>query len=272
MRALVLGGLGAVGGVVVDVLREWGHDVTPAGRRAPQGGLAVDLRVGDGLTRLAEAARDHDVVVNASGVEDPRIATALDGAVLVDISATARYLESLAGVAVDADAGVVLGAGLAPGLTTVLVAGLDPASGDEIDVAIVLGSGEKHGTAAVEWTAGLLGTPLHDPGEDRTIVNLRDRCTLTDISGRRRVFLRADFPDHLLVGVPRGALVRSQLAFSSPVATAALAVASYAPASAEPSAVPRAWGPMSGVSSRSTGQPAAGSARGAGGSRAPRAS
>lgn len=228
MRALVLGARGAVGRVVAEELRAQGHDVTPAGRSTADGCARIDLTAPDGLAALRDEAASHDAVVNASGVEDPAIGGALSGATLVDVSATASYLDRLAREA-PKHAGIVLGAGLVPGLSTILLHALNARPGDDLDLAVVLGGGEAHGAAAVAWTAGLAGRPLHDPPEAEPIMNLREARHLPGPRGPRR-HLRADFPDHLLVGAPRGADVRSYLAVDSRLATAALAVIGRLPA------------------------------------------
>ncbi|GAC67011.1 NAD-dependent epimerase/dehydratase family protein [Gordonia soli] len=228
MKSLVLGARGAVGRVVVDRLRSDGVEVVPAGRTPPSGGVRVDLGASDGLSALARAARGVDVVVNASGVEDPRIGMHVGSTPLVEISATAAYLDALATDAA-ADATVVLGAGLAPGLSTAMIDALAVEPGDEVDMLISLGSGEAHGAAAVEWTARLIGADLHDPPERRPVRNLIDVHRGEDPGGRRRRYLRADFPDHLLLGRSRDVTVRSHLALSSPLATASLGLVARVP-------------------------------------------
>lgn len=221
MRFLVIGARGAVGRTASDVLEAAGHRVTPAGRSAPPGGIAVDLSADAGRTALREAVSDHDVVINASGIEDPRIAGLLGDTALVDASATAEYLAQLSAAAEDTGASIVLGAGLAPGLSTLLVAEVASEPGDDVDLAIVLGGGETHGAAAVEWTAALAGREVWDAPEDSAVFNLRQRRRLPTASGERSC-LRADFPDDLLIGRARGVAVRSFLATDSALTTAAL--------------------------------------------------
>lgn len=199
MKSLIIGARGAIGRATASALRRAGHSITLAGRSAFEGGTAIDLSTDAGLAALREAASVHDVVINASGVEDPRIAGLLGGAVLVDASATAEYLARLSAAAVSAGAGVVIGAGLAPGLSSVLVAAIAHRPGDEVDLAIVLGAGETHGTAAVEWTASLAGRQVWEAPEARAVFNFRQRRRLPTSSGERWC-LRADFPDDLLIG------------------------------------------------------------------------
>lgn len=220
MRMLVLGARGTVGRVVVDHLRALGHDVTPAGRSVGTDGARVDLSDPPGHRALHELARFHDAVVNASGIEDPKLATVASAALFVDISATAAYLGALSAAA-PSGARILAGAGLVPGLSTVLLNALDARSKDDLDLAVVLGGGEAHGSAAVAWTAALAGQPVYAPPEGHVVVNFEESRRLPGAFGVRR-HLRADFPDHILVGAPRQVSVRTYLAVDSRLSTAAL--------------------------------------------------
>lgn len=162
-----------------------------------------------------------DVVLDLSGLEIPGIQESVRSTPVVDVSASGAHVERLV-AGVPADGSVLIGAGIAPGASTVLVRALDPRPGDEIDVAVVLGAGEAHGAAAVRWTAGLAGASLHAPPENSTVVNFRSSRRLPTPTGRPRLHLRADFPDDLIVGRASGAKVRSWLAMDSRVATSAL--------------------------------------------------
>ena len=218
MRALVLGGTGAVGRVIVDELTRAGHRATAAGRRSSS--ARIDLSAPAGLPQLTAVAAGYDVVINASGVELPELAAACAPAAFVDISATGRYLEALT-AAVPAGQSVLVGAGLAPGLTTLLVHALATRPGDEVDLGIALGTGEAHGPAAVAWTAGLAGSAVHRAPEPGVVPNLRGARRLPSPTGERS-YLRADFPDHVLPGVPTGITVRSYLATGGRATTRAL--------------------------------------------------
>ena len=237
MHVLLLGHRGAVGTVISRELTAAGHHVTGASRSS-----GVDLR-GD-LSSLAALAADSDAVVNASGIERPDLAAATGATPLIEISATSAYLDALRAAAAGP---VVLGAGLAPGLSTVLVAALDALPGDEVDVFVMLGSGEAHGAAAVEWTASLVGSDVYQPPEGGVVRNLMSSrrlplAAVADGSGKARPsgerageragrrFLRADFPDHVLLGDELGLTIRSYLALSSPLMTGALGAIARVPA------------------------------------------
>lgn len=227
MKVLLLGARGAVGRVIMTVLQQSGHTVIPAGRAAPAGGVSLDLHSGRGWRELEAVAHQYDLVINASGVEDLRTAQAASGSALVELSASAAYLDRLARKAPDG-MGVLLGAGLAPGLSTILIAALESKPGDDIDVGVLLGGGEKHGEASVNWTASLVGREVYLPPEGRAVQNLIERRRLLTAKGTR-TFYRADFPDHLLIGQKRGLRVRSYLAADSRIATGALGVAGSRP-------------------------------------------
>lgn len=231
MRVLVLGARGAVGRELVAQLSASGDSVVAAGRTPPDGGIAVDLSTEEGLARLGRISGTVDVVVNASGVERPEIAAFVGATPLVEISATGRYLDQLARHASRHGARVLLGAGLVPGLSTVMAAEISGRPGDSIDVMVMLGSGEVHGAAAVEWTSRLIGTDVHAPPEVVRVPNLRSWRRSAVPGERPRSYLRADFPDHVLIGRPRDRQIRSYLALSSRAATASLAVLARAPRS-----------------------------------------
>ncbi len=224
MKALLLGASGAVGTTIRRMLEREGQSVTAASR-SEQGGQRIDLRGDFGtLTRLSA---EHDVVINASGIERADLATATAGAPLVEISATASYLERLRSAA---SVPVVLGAGLVPGLSTMLAASVRTMSSDEVDVFVMLGSGEQHGPAAVAWTAGLVGVDLHHPPEGAAVRNFRQRVRAAGPDRRIRTYLRADFPDHVLLANGRGvAGIRTYLTLGSAPLTAALGLVGRMP-------------------------------------------
>lgn len=228
MKALVLGARGAVGSAASHILRENGHEVVGAGRRAPEDGVAIDASTSSGLARLRREAARVDVVLDASGLESAAVQSAVGTTPLVDVSATAPHLERLA-AGVPHGGAVLLGAGIAPGLSTVLIRSLDPQPGEKVDVAIMLGAGEAHGPAAVEWTTRLAGADVYAAPEAHPIANLRSRRRFPRLDGTRREHLRADFPDDLLVGRSLGIEVRSWLALDSRLATAALRLVGAVP-------------------------------------------
>jgi saccharopine dehydrogenase-like NADP-dependent oxidoreductase len=226
---LVLGGYGAVGAPVVDELRAQGHTALTAGRDPTRADRPVDLRE-RGLRAYAEALDGIDVVVNAAGVEDPRVvsAAAERGTAFVDVSATGGYLAELERLA--SAAPVVLSVGLAPGLTTLLAADLHAARPDApIDIAVLLGAGDAHGEAASEWVASLLGRRFPDPATGAAVRNFtRPRAFELPGHGRRRL-ARADFSDQHVLTNDFGVPVRTYFGLDSRAATTALALLTRLP-------------------------------------------
>jgi NAD(P)-dependent dehydrogenase (short-subunit alcohol dehydrogenase family) len=231
MRALVLGGYGAVGTGVVEELRAHGHVALAAGRDPARADLAMDLRE-SGLRTYEAALHGIDVVVNAAGVEDPRPvnAAAERGVAFVDVSATAGYLGALERLTPAAP--VVLSVGLAPGLTTLLAADVHTARPDAaIDIAVLLGAGDAHGAAATEWVAGLLGRRFADPATGALVRNFtRPRTFELPGHGLRRL-PRADFSDQHVLTADLGVPVRTYLGLDSRAATAGLSLLTRLPGS-----------------------------------------
>lgn len=193
MTIIVTGGYGAVGRAASTALGAWfPGDVLATGRNidkarqltAATGNTVlpaqVDLTHAGELEHLLDDAR---VLVACTEHDNARIAeTCLRrGIHYVDVSASHTVLteiERLDDLARRHSAAAVLSVGLAPGLTNLLAADcarrLDTVRG--IDIAVLLGLGERHGRAAVEWTLDTLrARPPHArpqrvrfPGEPRS--------------------------------------------------------------------------------------------------------
>lgn len=225
MKVLVLGGYGAVGRHVVAALREGGDTAYTAGRDPARADRVVDLRRGD----LTRALGGIDVVVNAAGAEQPRlVAQATDvGAAFVDMTATTGYVHAVE--AMSPAAPVLLSVGLAPGLTTLLAAAAYADSPGPVDIALVLGAGEKHGPAATAWSYGLIGRRFPDTGGGPPVRNYtRGRTFALPGLGRRRLY-RTDFSDQHTLTRELGAPVRTYFGVDSRAATAALALLTRVP-------------------------------------------
>jgi hypothetical protein len=240
MRALVLGGYGAVGAPLVRHLREAGIESSVAGRDAARADVPLDLA---DTGALETAARAVDVVVNASGREDADVARAAvrAGAVFVDITATTAYARELERI----DGPVLLGVGLAPGLTGLLAAQVAATGAGPVEILVGIGAGERHGAAAAEWTYRLLGERFDDP-DGSTVRNFTRPQSISlppAVSSEYRAFpaVRADFADQHALTSSLGVPVRTHLRMDSRIATLGLATLTWVPAlrSVAPS---RMWG------------------------------
>jgi len=149
-RMLVLGGYGAVGREAVVALRDWyDGELIVAGRNPGKGELRLD--VGD-RAALEHAVSDVDVVLNCVERDNSLVAEVClrHGVHYLDVTATPevlRAIEALNPIAGESTA--VLSVGLAPGVTNLLAA---LCTGREVKVGVLLGAGERHGRAAIEWT------------------------------------------------------------------------------------------------------------------------
>lgn len=228
-RILVIGARGAVGAAAARALQAGGHDAVAVSRHPGPGGIAADVTTASGRAALARAAQGAAAVIDASGLEIAEVQDAIGDVPLVDVSATASHLDRVRRRA-GASGTVVAGAGIAPGLSTVLVRALDAQPGDEVDVAVMLGGGERHGDAAVDWTVRLAGADVYAAPEAAPVRNLRSARRIAAPGSAAMTHLRADFPDDLLLGRAGGFAVRSWLAMDTGFATGALRVVGALPA------------------------------------------
>ncbi|CCK32261.1 hypothetical protein BN159_7882 [Streptomyces davaonensis JCM 4913] len=171
-RVLVIGGYGAVGTAVASRLAEFlPGRVVPAGRdemRARRlGGVRVDVGDPDGFRRVLDKLADVRAVVLCVEPEDASLAEVCleRGIHLVDVGASRDLLDAVADlddVAAGAGATAVLSVGVAPGLTNLLAQRAHEAVGgaERLDLTVLLGSGERHGTDAVRWTVEGLAEPV----------------------------------------------------------------------------------------------------------------
>jgi saccharopine dehydrogenase-like NADP-dependent oxidoreductase len=230
MRALVLGGYGVSGAPAVEMLRAGGDSAVAAGRDPARADRVIDLRAPD-RAAFVDALDDVDVVVNAAGGEDPGLvaAAANRGVAFVDITATRSYVAAIERLAPRAP--VLLSVGLAPGLTNLLAAAVHEATPGRqgIDIALVVGAGERHGAAGVAWSFGLLGRRFADPATGRRVRNYtRPRRFELPGLGRRRLY-RADFSDQHVLTRDLGVGVRTYFGLDSRAATATLATLTWLP-------------------------------------------
>jgi hypothetical protein len=228
LRVLILGGYGAVGARIAHELRVAGDTALIAGRDPARADRVVDLRAAD-TSPLVAALSDVDVVVNSAGIEDPALAGLVTrhGAAFVDITATTDYVAALERL--DPARPVLVSVGLAPGLTNLLAAAVHAVAPGPVDLAVMLGAGERHGAAGVAWSYGLLGRRFRDPATDIRIRNYtRPRRFDLPGLGRRRLY-RVDFSDQHALTRDLGVPVRTYFGLDSVPATTTLAALTWIP-------------------------------------------
>jgi hypothetical protein len=211
------------------MLRDDGQTVVAAGRNTGRADAVIDLD-DPALAAYRATLSDIDVVVNASGAENPRLAAFAgeSGCAFIDISATAGYLDQLRQLPPHRP--IIVDVGLAPGLTNLLAVAVhtQARTPGPIDLTVVLGAGERHGVAATDWSYRLLGAHFHD--DDRRIRNYTQPEKFTLPGHRRpRRLVRLDFSDQHTLRRELNVPVRTFFGLDSRFATAALAVLTWLP-------------------------------------------
>lgn len=198
-RCLVLGATGSVGGLVARRLTRGGGNVLVASRseqaaRSVSASIAGTQAVTVDVTEQGwEIPRDVTVVVDCTGTDQE--ATALratdSGCAYISVSASLPHTNRLFGLhsrVRKSPGSVVVGAGLAPGISTMLAHRLlldDPESAVRIDV--VLDAFDSFGSAAATFTTELVGTTFPHPCSGHLILNFSDPTTLNSPGGFGRV-------------------------------------------------------------------------------------
>ncbi|MEK8128225.1 saccharopine dehydrogenase NADP-binding domain-containing protein [Paenibacillus filicis] len=242
-QIVVVGGYGHVGQTVCRELAAlFPGQVYAAGRsleRAEQfsretGGVVKPMRLDIHGTPEPSALADIRLLVMCVDQTDTVFVRAClsQGIDYLDITADDRFLSRAEGLHRDAEQGgatAVLSIGLAPGLTNLLAAYasrlLDRT--DTIDISIMLGLGDQHGKAALEWTVDNLSTTyaVVEHGSNRRVSSFTDgRRTDFGASLGRRTAYRFNFADqHALARTLGAPSVATRLCFDSAAITGLVA-------------------------------------------------
>ena len=163
-RALVIGAQGVLGAVMVRAFEAAGWMVRSGARRPRSGQVEVDL---DRRDSIAAAVDEDELVVNTVPHPDLLVERYVleHGGALINVSdlpaAAARSLRAVAG---GARGTVVMNAGLAPGVTTIVAADLlrmHPAA-SELEIVFTLSLSVGRGPASAEFVhRGLTAVPRH---------------------------------------------------------------------------------------------------------------
>lgn len=238
-QILIVGGYGKVGGRISELLcKKYPGKVIAAGKsldkaeafsRKLEGkvipmALDVNKRIDE---RFFESVKLVVMCLDQTDTEFVKTCL-MTGTAYIDISANYDFLSSIEALdeaAKTASVSAVLSVGLAPGLTNLMaqeaVRKMD--SCDEIQITVMLGLGEKHGRAAIEWTVDQMNTrfTVQENGKMREVNSLSDglKVNFHGELGRHKAF-RYHFADqHTLprtLGIPS---VSTRLCFDSRAAT-----------------------------------------------------
>ena len=220
-RILIIGGYGHVGQRIARRLVAARRPVMLAGRDGAKA-RTVAARLGCEATILdlerpetwTKPLSTASVVICCLDTRSAELARAVleRGVRLIDISATdsvLRRIEQLDDLARGTGALAVLSVGLAPGLTNLLVQEARAQSPDatRFRIGVLLGLGDSHGTAAIDWT--LRGLAPLAPGEIQPLRFGDDRRPLPSIPfdfSDQHSLMRRGFPE-----------VETRLALASPL-------------------------------------------------------
>ncbi|WP_331771094.1 saccharopine dehydrogenase NADP-binding domain-containing protein (plasmid) [Embleya sp. NBC_00888] len=176
---VLIGGYGAVGTEVGRTLAPWfpgrvlpaGRDLDRARRGAAElggafGGARVDVTEPGSVVRLLTEYRPAAVVLCVEPPDAEIARLCLSGGVpIVDVGASHHLLAATAALrdtAASTGARALLSVGVAPGLSNLPArrAHTEVGGADRIEITIVLGAGERHGTDAIRWTLDGLAAPV----------------------------------------------------------------------------------------------------------------
>ncbi|WP_372630484.1 saccharopine dehydrogenase family protein [Cohnella sp.] len=242
-RIVVVGGYGAVGSLICEELgRRFPGKVYAAGRSLERAerfsrameGRVLPMRLDIGRPVDPRELADVKLVVMCLDQGDASFVSTcfLSGAHYIDVSANLSFLARVEALRDEAERGgstAVVNVGLAPGVTNLLALEahrrLDRT--EAIEITILLGLGDRHGKAAVEWTVDNLGASFEITKNNRTeMTGSFTDPRVTDFRGaigRKRAY-RFPFSDQRSLpgslGVPS---VSTRLTFDSGAVTALLA-------------------------------------------------
>jgi NAD(P)-dependent dehydrogenase (short-subunit alcohol dehydrogenase family) len=208
-RVLVVGAQGAMGTLTVRAFQRAGWAVRAAARRPTPGQVHLDLGRPESV---AAALEEHELVVNT--VPDPEVRAERHvlehGGALINVSALpAAVGRSLRAVAGGARGTVVMNAGLAPGVTTIVAADLlrqRPAA-DELDIVYTFSLATPRGPASVDFIhRGLTALVRH-----RTAL-----VSLPWPFGERRCLGFGEGDAGWLGGIAEGRIVRQYVCVAEP--------------------------------------------------------
>lgn len=241
---MVIGGYGHVGAQICTLLgRSFPGKVYAAGRSLEKARRFCDSTGGAVRPLRFDLAEPVDpqwlkrvkLVVMCLDQQDPAflLACLRSGTDYVDVSANGAFfaaLDALGDSAGPLHGTAVLSVGLAPGLTNLLAARASRALAQtrSIDISVMLGLGDSHGQAAIEWTVDNLHAayPVTEAGRQVTVRSFSGGQA-TDFGGNlgRRKAYRFPFSDQQTL--PRTLQVPSvatRLCFDSRLSTAVLAL------------------------------------------------
>ncbi|MEL7833521.1 saccharopine dehydrogenase family protein [Fodinibius sp. Rm-B-1B1-1] len=242
---LIVGGYGSVGSVISQHLsKTYPNRVIVAGRSFDKAEhlcqklnhRATPLRCDINNTkRYSELLNDVTLVIMCIDQNDTSFVQYCfsEGIMYIDITAGYEFLsevEKLDDIAVENNATGVLSVGLAPGITNLLAKHCKNQLAEtiELDIHLLLGSGEKHGTAAYHWMLDNLNTKYLIKGikQDYTVESFSDpkEVYFNSELGKRKTYLFNLSDQHVIANNIEGVRVFTRVCFESSLITNLIAL------------------------------------------------
>ncbi|WP_033166502.1 saccharopine dehydrogenase NADP-binding domain-containing protein [Clostridium sp. KNHs205] len=238
-KIIVVGGYGHVGQILCKELGElYPGKVYAAGRSYKKAEeftgktnnkvfpMQLDTESAAGISQIEEA-KVIVMCLDQKNTDFVRLCLNL-GIHYVDITANADFhkkIEELRDMAVVNKATALLSVGLTPGISNLLAAKAceDMDESDSVDIAVMLGLGDKHGRAAIEWTIDNMyhNFSIMENGK-RTEVKSFTEGKAFDFGeglGRKKAY-RFNFSDqHSLLNTLKVPFIKTRLCFDSDLST-----------------------------------------------------
>lgn len=239
-KFLVVGGYGYVGRTISTALaNQFPGQVVAAGRNIRKaeklsqetGGkvLPLALDIFDPGVKIEKILEGVAQVIMCLDQPDTRVVEQIirKGVDYIDITAASDFLtamENLDELAKTSGSSVVLSVGLAPGLTNLLAAyaatGLDTIQ--HLDIFVMLGMGDAHGEAAIQWTLNNVNAAFMvlENGSERLVHSFEDSLRTRFPGIGERTAYRFNFPDQHSLPITLGIhSVSSRLCFDLEIVT-----------------------------------------------------
>lgn len=158
---MIIGGHGAVGQTISKALNH--HSLVIGGRNTEKIQLFINSNLKDAQSRKIDIHTFdeslfhdvHTVIVcvdqNSTELVEYCINNNLN---YMDVSANSDYIDKVQKLEFTNKSSILLGVGIAPGVTNILATQLIKENPNlkNVDIHVILGLGEKHGSAAIDWT------------------------------------------------------------------------------------------------------------------------
>ncbi|WP_010277107.1 saccharopine dehydrogenase NADP-binding domain-containing protein [Paenibacillus senegalensis] len=234
-KILVIGGHGYVGQIIVKNLLKAGIDHLVIGGRNTQ---KMQEFVQQTRKSIAYRVMDLEAGIDSGQLDDVQmIVMCVDQKNIklvklciehkidyVDISARSETVEAIHQLAADKEVSIITNVGLAPGVTNLMVREYLQLAGREktkVAIDIILGIGDAHGKAAVEWTFSHINDRYALLGEEQEVESFTEGRSVNFFLpvGKKRTY-RLNFADqHTLRREYPGVAVSTYLGFDLSLVT-----------------------------------------------------